>query len=374
MPTTTSISTKRRSIRALTMTIAVGAVAGLSLSACSSSGSTDSGNTSGKTPTEALAAAVHNISNGNAESFQLSLKPDDAMIAALNKSNGSDAQSAAIAKSLFSNGGIVVKFTASSDKPLKDLKTGENPNVEFDLTGGGTDLFDVRTVAGALYAKVNVPQFLQLSGKSASSLTGQLGQVPPDFQAPLQALMAGKWVGVSASDLKGLEQMLQSFGGSGGDLGSTPTSSPSGAGAQMLSNLETSLMKALTQDANVTDKGSGHYQITGKVKVIGQDVLQAVTPVLNTVPGKSKTDIDKLRQSLNSVPDSENITFDTWVKSGQISELQVDLAQFVPADQSGGGHLPLDAKFSQSANNVSAPSDVTNVDVQKLLSAFGSGL
>jgi hypothetical protein len=372
MPTTTSISTKRP-IRALTMTIAVGAVAGLSLSACSSSGSTASGSSSGKTPTEALAAAVHNISNGNAEAFQLSLKPDDAMIAAMNK-DSSDPKSAAIAKTMFGNGGIVVKFTASSDKPLKDLKAGESPNVELDLTAGGTDLFDVRSVGGALYAKVNVPQFLQMTGKSAAAVSGQLGQVPADFQAPLQALMAGKWVGVSASDLKGLEQMAQSFGGSGGDLGSSPTSSSSGPGAQMLSGLETALMKALTQDANVTDKGSGHYSVSGKVKVIGQDVLQAFGPVLNTVPGKSKTDIDKLRVGLNSVPDSENVNFDIWVKSGQISELQVDLAQFLPATKTGGGHLPVDAKFSQSASTVSAPSDVTNVDVQKLLSSFGSGL
>ena len=374
MPTTTSIHAKRP-VRALTMTIAVGAVAGLSLTACSSSGSTGSGNesTSGKTPTEALAAAVHNISNGNAESFQLSIKPDDAMIAAMNKDNKGDPQSAAIVKSVFGNGGIVVKFTASSSKPLKDLKPGENPNVEFDITAGGTDLMDMRSVAGALYAKVNVPQFLQFSGKSASSVTSQLGQVPPDFQAPLQALMADKWVGVSAQDLKGLEQMAQTLGQ--GDLGSLPTAASStSAGTQMLANVESQLMKALTQDATVTDKGSGQYQVTGKVKTIGQDLLQAMGPVLNSVPGKSKADIDKMRSGLNSVPDSENITFDIWVKSNQISELQVDLAQFLPSTQTGGGHLPIDAKFSQSAGSVSAPSDVTNIDVQKLLSAFGSGL
>lgn len=373
MPTTTSIASKR-SVRALTMTIAVGAVAGLSLTACSSSGSTGSGNesTSGKTPTEALAAAVHNISNGNAEAFQLSIKPDDAMIAAMNK-DSKDPQSAQIVKSVFGNGGIVVKFTASSSKPLKDLKPGENPNVEFDVTAGGTDLMDMRSVSGALYAKVNVPQFLQLSGKPASSLTSQLGQVPPDFQAPLQALMADKWVGVSAQDLKGLEQMAQTLGQ--GDLGSTPTAASStGAGSQMLANVEAQLMKALTQDATVTDKGSGQYQVTGKVKTIGQDVLQALGPVLNSVPGKSKADMDKMRSSLNSVPDSENITFDIWVKSNQISELQVDLAQFLPADKTGGGHLPVDAKFSQSAGSVSAPSDVTNIDVQKLISSFGAGL
>jgi len=370
MPMTTSIS-KKRSVRALTMTIAVGAVAGLSLTACSSSGTSGSSggnNSAGKTPTEALAAAVHNINSGNAESFQLSVKPDDAMITAMSKD--SDPQSAAIAKSLFSNGGIVMKFTASAGKPLKDLKAGENANVELDLTAGGTDFFDIRTVNGALYAKANVPQILKLAGKSASDLNSQMGQVPPDFQAPLQALLAGKWVGVSAQDLKGLEQMAQNFGN--GDLTSTPTSSK--AGTQMLAGIESQLMKAMTQDATVTDKGNGQYQVSGKVKVIGQDVLQAFTPVLNSVPGKSKTDIDKLRTDLNSVPDSENITFDVWLKNNQISELQVDLAQFLPADQTGGGHLPIDAKFSQSANSVSAPSDVTNIDVQKLLSSFGSGL
>lgn len=355
------------------MTIAVGAVAGLSLTACSSSGSTGSGNesTSGKTPTEALAAAVHNISNGNAEAFQLSLKPDDAMIAAMIKDN-KDPKSAAIAKSVFSNGGVVVKFTASSSKPLKDLKPGENPNVEFDVTAGGTDLMDMRSVAGALYAKVNVPQFLHLSGKSASSLNAQMGQVPPDFKAPLEALMADKWVGVSAQDLKGLEQMAKNLGQ--GDLSAPTSASSTSAGSQMLANVEAQLMKALTQDATVTDKGSGQYQVTGKVKTIGQDVLQALGPVLNSVPGKSKADIDKMRTSLNSVPDSENITFDIWVKNNQISELQVDLAQFLPASQTGGGHLPIDAKFSQSAAGVTAPSDVTNIDVQKLISSFGSGL
>jgi hypothetical protein len=352
------------------MTIAVGAVAGLSLTACSSSGSAGSGS---KSPTEALAAAVRNVSNGNAESFQLTVKPDDAMIAAITKQSDNP-QDAQLAKSLFSNGGIVVKFTASASKPLKDLKAGENPNVELDLTAGGTDFLDVRTVKGAVYAKVNMPQLLQLSGKSASSLTGQFAQAPADFQVPLQALMAGKWIGVSASDVKGLEQMLQSFG-SGGDLGSNPTSSSTGsAGTQMLAGIESELMKALTQDANVTDKGNGQYQVSGKVKTIGQDLLQAVTPALNAVPGKSKTDIDKLRQNLNSVPDSENMTFNIWTKSGQISELQVDLAQFMSATDSNGGHLPIDAKFSQSASSVSAPSDVTNVNVQKLLGAFGGGL
>ncbi|MFL6114687.1 MAG: hypothetical protein ACJ786_25535 [Catenulispora sp.] len=353
------------------MTIAVGAVSGLALSACSSSGSTGSGGTGGnsgggKTPTEALAAAVHNISSGKAESFQLSLKPDDAMIAAMNKN--SSKQDATIAKLLLGNGGAVVKFTASSDKPLKDLKPGETPNVEFVVTAGGTEYVDVRSVAGALYLKANVPQIAQLGGKSVGDLNSQLGQIPPDFQAPVQAVIAGKWVGVSASDLKGLQQMASSLGG--GDLGSAATP---GANPALLSGMEASLLKALTQDATVSDKGGGKLEVTGKVKVIGQDILQAVGPTLSAVPGQSKTSLDKTRESLNSIPDSEMVTFDVWLKNNQINELQIDLAQFAPKDQSGGGKLPLDMKFSQDAAKVSAPDNVTTIDVKKLMGALGSG-
>lgn len=373
MPVQSSISGKR-SVRALTMTIAIGAVSGLALSACSSSGSTGSGstggsggNSGGKTPTEALAAAVHNISSGKAESFQLSLKPDDAMIAAMNKD--STKQDATIAKALFGNGGIVVKFTVSSDKALKDLKPGENPNVEFAFTAGGTEYADVRGVGGAVYLKANVPQFLQLAGKSASDVNSQLGQIPPDFQAPVQALMGGKWIGVSAADLKSLEQMASSLGG--GDLGSAATPS---ANPALLAGMESSLLKALTQDATVTDKSGGKLEVSGKVKVIGQDILQAVGPALSAVPGKGKVDLDQAREGLNSIPESETVTFDVWLKNNQINELQIDLAQFMPKDKNGGGKLPLDMKFSQDAAKVSAPDGVTNVDVKKLLSSLGSGM
>ncbi|MBW8806873.1 MAG: hypothetical protein AUG49_04105 [Catenulispora sp. 13_1_20CM_3_70_7] len=352
------------------MTIAVGAVSGLALSACSSSGSTGSGgsggnNSGGKTPTEALAAAVHNISSGKGEAFQLSLKPDDAMIAAMNKD--SSKQDATIAKALFGNGGIVVKFALSSDKPLKDLKPGETPNVEFVANAGGTEYLDVRSVAGAVYLKANVPQIAQLGGKSVGDLNSQLGQIPPDFQAPVQAVLAGKWVGVSAADLKGLEQMASSLGG--GDLSSTTAP---GTNPALLSGMEASLLKALTQDATVSDKGGGQLEVTGKVKVIGQDILQAVGPALNAVPGQSKADLDKARESLNSIPDSETVTFEVWLKSNQINELQIDLAQFMPKTESGGGKLPLDMKFSQDAGKVSAPDGVTNIDVKKLIGALGS--
>ena len=359
----TSISGPRR-VRALTTTIAVGAVSALALAGCSSSGKTggsSGGNSGGKSAAETLTAAVSNLNSGHAASFELSLKPDDAMIAAMSKSG--NPQDIAIGKKLLGNGGIVLKVTASADKPLNQLKAGDNSNAEIDFKAGGTDFFDIRIVNGALYAKANVPQIVQLSGKpiDVNALLAS-GQVPDALKAPVQAAVDGKWIGVSAADLKSLQQLASS----GGDLTATPTAPNSAA----LAGVSANLIKALTKDTTVTDQGGGKFEVKGQVKAVAQDVLAAVEPVLSNVPKASKSDLDKMKESLNNIPDSENVTFDVWVKNNTINELQIDLAQFIPATQSGGGHLPLDAKFSQNASPVGAPNDVTMLDLKSLMGAF----
>ena len=45
-------------------------------------------------------------------------------------------------------GGVSLKVTASAGKPLKDLKPGDQSNVEITVASGGTDYLDVRYVGG----------------------------------------------------------------------------------------------------------------------------------------------------------------------------------------------------------------------------------
>src|SRR5437016_6179650 len=136
---TSSISGKRP-VRAVMLTVAVGALTAASVTACGSSGTTGTGGTGQKTPAMALSAGVQKLSDGKSASFELSLKPDAALIAAASKKGGTG--DAAADKVLA--GGISLKFTASADKPLKDLKPGDQSNVEFTVASGATNYLDVR--------------------------------------------------------------------------------------------------------------------------------------------------------------------------------------------------------------------------------------
>jgi hypothetical protein len=352
----------------MAMTIAVGTVSTLALSACSSSGTSGTGGTGSKTPAEALSAGVSKLSDGKAASFEISLQPDAAAIAAMNKTE-TDPKAAAISQKLFSNGGLDIKVTISADKALKDIKAGDadQPSTDVVIKAGGTDFLDLRTVKGALYLKVDVPDVAALAGQSASSLSAltQSPQIPASLQGAIQAVMAGKWVGVSAEDLKSVEQMAQTFGGSG-DLSANPSSPDQ----TQISQFTTALVTALSKDATITDKGNGQLEITGKVKTLAQDLLASFQPLLAGLPSASKTSLDKTKESLNSIPDTQTVTFDAWLSGGTLTEIKIDVLQFAKPGEAGGGHMPLDAKFSNSAPSVSVPDGVTNIDVKSVLGSL----
>ncbi len=163
--------------------------------------------------------------------------------------------------------------------------------------------------------------------------------------------------------------MASAFGG-GGDL----TATPSAPNQTQVAQLGSALITSLTKDATVTDKGNGQLEVTGKVKTIAQDVLQAAGPLLGNLPAKTKTDLAKAKDGLANIPDSQYVTFDVWLSGGALTELKVDLAQFLPTSQTGGGHMALDMKISQSAPAVTAPSGATLVDVKKVIAGLTSGL
>lgn len=362
----------KRPIRSVAMTIAVGAVASLALSACSSSGTAggSGGSTGGaaKSPAEALSAGVSKLSDGKTASFEISLQPDAAAIAAMNKT-ATDPKSAAIAQKLLGNGGLDIKVTLSADKALKDIKAGDTDQADLDMTvkAGGTDFLDLRTVKGSLYLKVDVPDAVSLAGQSASQMQAllQSPQIPASLQGAVQAVVGGKWVGITASDLKSVEQLAQSLGGSG-DL----SASPSAASQTQIAQFTAALVQSLSKDSTIVDKGNGELEITGKVKALAQDALETFQPFLANLPASSKTELDKSKEQLNSIPDTQTVTFDAWLTNNALSEIKIDVLQFAKPSETGGGHMPLDIKFSQSAPAVTAPDGVTNIDIKSVLGSL----
>lgn len=366
MPVVTSSIVPKRPLRSVAMTIAIGAVSSLALSACSSSGTAGTGGTGGKTPAEALTAGVSKLSDGKSASVEVSIQPDAAAIAAMNKQS-SDPTAAAITQKLLGNGGLDIKVTISGDKALKDYKAGDTdtPNVDFTVQAGGKDFLELRTVKGALYLKSDVPSIMSLTGLPSSALQQELQNpsIPAALQPAIQAAVAGKWIGISADDLKSVQQLAQSLGGSG-DLSAPSPSAPS---QLQIAQFTQQLVQSLSKDSTITDKGNGQLEITGNAKALYQDIVKSLQPLAASVPGAGK-DFTKAADA-SGVPD-KNVTFDAWLSGGALTELKIDVLQFAPASQTAGGHAPLDIKFSQSAPSVDAPSGVTNIDLKSVLGSL----
>jgi hypothetical protein len=364
--TNSSSIPRKRPARVVAMTIAVGTASVLALSACASKGAAGAGATGGtgaQSPAAALTASVDNIYSGNSASFDLTFQPDAAAIAAMNASTPADQQ--ATTSKLFGNGGLDVKIQISADKPLKDLSATDVPNASVSVSLGGKDYLDVVSVGGAVYLKADVPDALTLAGLPSSIVTGELGKLPPAIQAPAQAALAGKWLSISAADLKSIEALAQTMGG-GDNAAPAVTPSPGEAAA-----LTQALLNGLTKDTTITDKGSGELQISGQTKAVAQDVLQSVQPVLGSLPGVAKTDFGKIQTQLAGLP-SQNATFDVWIKGGVLSEVNVDVLQF--AKDKTAGHAPLDLKLTQNSGAINAPSGATAIDLQSIMAGLGGGL
>lgn len=352
---------RKRPARLAATTIAIGTASMLALSACASSGKSGTSGTGNSSPAQTLASSFSKFGSGTSASFELTLKPDAAMIAAMTK--GAAAKGAAFTQKLLNNGGIDVKVSVSGTKPLKDLTSTDPPSTDFTVSAGGKQYLDLRVVGGALFLKVNVADALTASGTPAGALSALAAKVPPTFLPAVQALESGNWVTISAADLKSVETLMSTLGS-----GATAPAAGATVNPTQAAQAASALVAALLKDATVTDKGNGQLAVSGSEQAIAQDILQAVEPLLGSVPTLPKDSLAKAKASAAKLPTTP-VTFDAWIKNQSLSEIQIDLAQFLSADKAGGGHLPLDLKLSNSAATLSAPSGATPIDIKSLLGA-----
>lgn len=215
---------------------------------------------------------------------------------------------------------------------------------------GATAYVSLRTVNGTLYLQVDLKDLLKLAGDSSEYRTLRVRTATlPSF---VQAFVDGKWVSLSLATLSSLEQFVA--GASGGKV-------PSSAQATLLTH---KLLSAISNDVTVARTSTGstdHLTITGNLKTIAGDVLNAVSSVAPSISSSTDT---------SSVPD-KNVTVNAAVTDGAISSLSIDLGQF---STKGPFSLPVVATFSRTAPPISAPTGATQVNVQELaslLAAFG---
>lgn len=363
----TRSNASRRPIHTLVASIAVGAVSCVTLAACSSSGSAGKTDDSPKTPIAALTAGVGKLAGAKSLSVELSAKPDAVLLTEIEAPEHGDPIFDPANKAM--EGGLDIKVTVSADKALKSLTPSDIPNIDIDVKAAGTEYLDVRSVKGALYLKLDAADTISVAGHRANRyLKGlQSPRVPASLQPAIQSLMAGKWVGVSATDLKSLVQLGENFGG--GRLGGQNATSLE----SQISKIAQAALEAVQDDPSAIvfdDQGNGQIDVTVSENKLGQALQKAIDPLWASMYG-TDSGVTTPR-AINWLLGSDGqIKFGTKLAGGALSELQIDALQFVPAG-SVSGRLPIDLKLSSKAPAVTAPSGVTIVNVMAALGALHS--
>lgn len=322
-------------------------------------GTGGAGDSKAKDPQSALSEGL--VALGKQQALDVVVKlaasPDD--LIALDTSSGTNKPLTADQAKLFTGGDFELISKSTNGAAIADAKGAVN--TAFLVHTDGSPLFEVRTIGGtALYARADVDKILTLSKTPRSKIDQQLASVPPQY-AFVKDAANGKWLKVDIAALKGLTSQL---GGA-----AIPSVDPTQAAA-----ISGALIDALKKDVGAargadSDKGD-HLVLTTNSRALFTDVVSTFSKV---VPGGAAA-LNSLKPQ--SVPD-KTITMDAYLKGGTLSEVSLELTQFVsPADMAklGGKRLPLDMVFKGQAPDVTAPTEATTVDVQGLLAGVLGGL
>ena len=261
---------------------------------------------------------------------------------------------------LLRNGHIAL--STGSDKFGLDIKAGDLEHA-----------FELRYVDKKLFARADVAGLAKLFGATPEEVDQTVARVASQegFEF-LAAAAAGKWIVADLSTLKGLfEGLGKEFGFEApSGQGSTPDGTGDAQAASEYQALKDAIGKALSEDVVIkelkSDDVGDHYLATvtslrafyAKVRPVFEQHMTKL-PYANELPPAS------------AVPDQPG-SLDVWVKSGRVSRLELDLAQFAPAPPAGAGRVALRLDIDREVASVTVPSDAVPVDIAGLFQRFFS--
>lgn len=346
-------------------TLAIAAIAGSTalVAGCggsSSGGAAGSGsNNSSLTPAAELTSAVTNLGHSSTLTTTLKLGASASQISALAHSQGSSITSSQA--SALAGAAVTVEISAPSGKTLDDLSgtTGSGAAVDFSVSDNGTKYLALRSVSKTVYIQADLKDLLNRLGQA--SVYQSLSAEGPSLPTFFQALIAGKWVSISAASLKTL-------------TGTAPGGSGASANPSQQEQFVNELKTVLTKDVTVARTASGstdQLTLSANSRTLAQDVLADLT---SAVPGAGA---ELGTTNTQNIPD-RTITLNAAVTHGALSALSINLGQF---DTSKHVSLPLNLAFAQNGPAITAPSGAVPVNtaqlsqlVQGFLGGFEGGL
>ncbi|MFF7210578.1 hypothetical protein ACFZAU_08535 [Streptomyces sp. NPDC008238] len=268
--------------------------------------------------------------------------------------------------------GLEVSLSASSARPLKDLKAdGASVALRVSL-GPGRDLLEVRSLAGEQsYLRVDLRQFLSLADDLATGrdkggmqefrqFLDAADDLPSSYKSVKDAI-GGKWVSVDPKAFEEFSKSMAKEGPAGSPLPQAPT-----LDAKTQERITKALRGAVEHNAKFTDAGSkdgtDHVEVTVPAGKVADALADALEPVADQLPdGLSPAD-------LRDAPD-QDVTVDVAVKEGVLSGISLDLDQFDTGEEIHGA-LPLTVGFAPDAGPVAAPAGATPLNPQDIMGAM----
>jgi hypothetical protein len=353
--------------------------AGLTLAAC---GGGSSGTSTPSNPVTALHDSLSSVTKLSGIGVRLSLGLTAAQLqqlATLDKSGGSISQAEAQA---ISGGSFFFEVSSGHGEALHSSQAASDSSNNFDvgLTLGSDTPIELRTVAQNIFIHLQIQTLLndvgQSSNPSAAKITGEGSQL--DTYVPgLSSLLSGNWAEITHAslvplegDLKGLESSL---GNTSGSTSSANESIYKGDFDKLSRDVAAALKANSTSTKVGTTGGRTEYNVTVQVKPFVQAAATAVQNDLSSIPGGLGS---KYSAGVNSatakIPAGQTLVMQVFVASGKLSEVDLDINQFLTGSQKAPFAIPLKIAIIDNPS-ISAPSGATTLDLSKLPSLL-SGL
>ena len=268
------------------------------------------------------------------------------------------------------NGGRTLFAKGDPTRPLsQQVKQG---NFDLTVNGLGGKLVEIRLVDGILYAASDIAAVKKAADLGGPGAGGQVDEffnsVPPQLKQGSDDLRAGKWLKVPiATSVKQLQKLAQAGGGG----------APDPAKARGYAKLGKDLQAAITPNIGLTDLGA-----TGDTRnvSIGIKVKQSLKAVLGVLDSDAATlglppGLIPKGDALKDVSD-KTLSATLTITRGHYTKLSVPFAGLAALDAHPSSAVPplgksaIVLQLDDSAEPVSAPTNVSSFDIGSLLDQF----
>lgn len=248
-----------------------------------------------------------------------------------------------------------VTFSGKQVDDPADTQTDMSVNI-----AGNEDAVELRVVGTTLYARADVEGIMETFGEDPAQLQGIARQAAAqgfDFVGPA---LEGEWLSI-----EGIDQLAQTL------TGAAPAT-PSAEQQRLIENFTAAMKQSTEVTAAGEDDAGAHLVATLPLRQTYQHFLELAKGLGQGLPTAQQF------PPVSEVP-NENVKIDTWVDDGRLSQVEFDFLQLediVEGEDAPEGveQLAFRVAIDEFTDEVEAPEGATNVNVQKILQIFLSGM